>query len=69
MNSRRFFPSLTGHSALPPSPEPTAPPVSSTRFDEAADVEQFAVYGIKLWRWKFSLQVPILLRKVFRGNV
>ena len=74
MNSRRQITSSDGFLPLLPvssSPEVTSSPLSSSatkKIDQPSDDEHYAVYGIKLWRWKISFQIPRRYSKVCRSD-
>jgi len=74
MYPRREVTSSSGF--LPLLPVSPTPPVTSTKhspsapktFDEPFDGEHFAVYGIKIWRWKISVQIPRRYTKVSQND-
>ena len=65
------FSQLLPFSNFPPStssPKRLPPPSATRRVSERDDAEQFAVYGIKLWRWKISIQFPRRYSKVAKSE-
>ena len=56
-SSSGFLPLLN----VSPQPSTSAP---STWKSQPEESEEFAVYGIKLWRWKISFQIPRRYAKV-----
>ena len=79
MNSHRHnsttttdgFSPLLPFSNFPPptsTPKRLPPPPAARKVPERDDAEQFAVYGIKLWRWKISIQFPRRYSKVAKSE-
>ncbi len=66
----------TSSGFLPLLPVSPTPPVTSSKqsppatkgFDEPFDGEHFAVYGIKIWKWKISVQIPRRYAKVSQND-
>ncbi len=66
----------TSSGFLPLLPVSPTPPVTSSKqspsaakgFDEPFDGEHFAVYGIKIWKWKISVQIPRRYTKVSQND-
>ena len=69
-------PVTTSSGFLPLLPVSPTPPVTSSKLapsaskacEEPFDGEHFAVYGIKIWRWKISVQIPRRYTKVSQND-